>query len=1195
MFRDIYITELKKNLKSVPFYIFTAIFFIITHMFASNTDPNVGIAMPIGKEWHNAPLVIARFFAFMSVYGILITIVFVGRSVTKDFSANIHDFFFTTHISKTAYLGGRLFGGLSINLLIFIGVVIGFYSGCLAIGPKYYGPFILSGFLLPMIIILIPNLLLIGCLFFSLATLSRKMMITYLSGVALLIIYAFISIGLHFMENDTFRILADPFAISSLSVLTEYWTVSDINTKGMPLSGLLILNRVIWLTVSFGMLYITWHKFKFVSLPENIKNEKNQQSQDIELSKTEILEPIKPSTIDYSFLFQIKQCFHLIGIEFKRIALHPAFLILTFLAMLNLAANFYGSVGPFANNLYPVTSWFLKQTDYLWVYTIPLIIIFGGVIVWRARDYQINQIYDTLPLPNWMHYLSKLFALMSILAFYMLMIMLAGIFSQVAIFNWTDIELGLYVKYLFGIILINYWYIAVIVLLIQNLVNNKYLGFFLCSLYFIADILIFLVFGYDNILLRFGYVPNFIYSNLNGFGHYGVTIFWYTMYWFFFAIILGIITSLLWKRNEETHLKFRIKSAMINLNRIHKISLGIFIILFLITGTSIYYNKYILNQYMSEDEFLEMRANYEKKYAKYENTSLPIIKHVNLLVDLYPNQRNVFIKGYYTLRNNTNDAIDTIFVNISNWKITKVNRLEFSQPADLQYEGEEYGFRIFKLNKPLMPEEEINLEFDLETQTYGFTENNPKNELAVNGTCLVFSSIEPSTYFPVIGYDLNFEISDNYDRMKQGLSKRPQFPALEEARESTDSFITYNAVISTDATQQALSNGNLIDHWRKNNRNYFHYKSDIPIFNDFVFVSGEYEVATGEQNSINLEIYYYKKHPWNISRIVKGMEKGIEYCSNNFGKYPFSTFRLVEVPNYHQFGAGGLPSLIIWNEDAGFISNVENPDDIDQLFGITTHEVTHNWWPGMILCANAEGSILLNETIAQYVRTMCLAKEYGPVMLRKHLKKEMDDYLRLRKKDTIGERPLMRSYFNYYMTYAKSSVVMYALQNYIGEDRVNMALKSIFNNYRYKDKSNLTSLDFIEEMRAVTPDSFQYFITDLFETITLWENKAINADYAMLDNGKYQVNLKVEAHKFRADSIGTQTEIPLNDYIYIAVLGEDDEEIYMKKHKFYTNQSDLEITVDKKPIKAGIDPYVILIDRNREDNLVNVRRGREQS
>ncbi|MCK4820735.1 hypothetical protein KA005_33530, partial [bacterium] len=100
---------------------------------------------------------------------------------------------------------------------------------------------------------------------------------------------------------------------------------------------------------------------------------------------------------------------------------------------------------------------------------------------------------------------------------------------------------------------------------------------------------------------------------------------------------------------------------------------------------------------------------------------------------------------------------------------------------------------------------------------------------------------------------------------------------------------------------------------------------------------------------------------------------------------------------------------------------------------------------------------------------------------------------------------------------------------------------------------------------------------------------------AMLDNGKYQVNLKVEAHKFRADSIGTQTEIPLNDYIYIAVLGEDDEEIYMKKHKFYTNQSDIEITVDKKPIKAGIDPYVILIDRNREDNLVNVSRGREQS
>jgi hypothetical protein len=33
-----------------------------------------------------------------------------------------------------------------------------------------------------------------------------------------------------------------------------------------------------------------------------------------------------------------------------------------------------------------------------------------------------------------------------------------------------------------------------------------------------------------------------------------------------------------------------------------------------------------------------------------------------------------------------------------------------------------------------------------------------------------------------------------------------------------------------------------------------------------------------------------------------------------------------------------------------------------------------------------------------------------------------------------------------------------------------------------------------------------------------------------------------------------------------------------------------EIIVDKKPVKAGIDPYVILIHRERDNNLVQVKR-----
>jgi len=895
MFFDIYKTELKKNLKSVSFYIFTIIFLIYTYIFASNIDPNTVVAMPVGREWHNAPLVIARFLACLSVYGMLITIMMVGRAVTKDFSAKIHDFFFTLPMSKTAYLGGRLFGGLSANLLIFSGVIFGLIIGCLAIDPKYYGPFSLAEFLVPTIIILIPNLLLIGSIFFSLATISRKMVMTYMAGIGLLIVYGFVSWGFTFLKNDTIRILADPFAISSLGVLTKYWTISEINTNTMPLSGLMLLNRGIWLTVSFVILYITWKKFKFISILENKKNRAISISHTFDLKSITYLEPIKASVLDDSFTFQLKKCFHLVSCEFKRIVFHPAFIILTVMAMANIFVNFYGNVALDDNNRYPITSFFLQQMDFMWVYTIPLIIFFGGVIVWRERDNNSHQFYDTLPVPEWLSYLSKLFALMSILTFFMIMILLTGIFTQVVILRWTDIELGLYLKQLFGIYLINYWHIAVIVLLIQNFVKNKYLGFFICALYFIADMMIFMVFGYDNFLVRYGFAPSINYSNINGFGHYASILICYTVYWLIFAFILGIISSLTWRRNEETRLKYRLRIALQNLQHSYKIALAVAVILFFAVGSMIYYNKYILNQYVSENQSTQMQADYEKKYSKFAQVQQPKIEHIKLNVDLFPEQRDALIKGYYSLQNKTNEVIDTIFVNLPDRKITKINQLEFSQPAELKYQGKENGFRIYRLEKPLNPGEKILFKFNLEARTFGFTENNPKDELLRNGGCLFLSGgWGTNEYFPGIGYNRLIEIESNFKRKKHGLPERPEFPPLENEQIKWNfSRTTYDAIISTCSSQVVVSNGDLVKQWGEKNRNYFHYKTDIPMQNEITIVSGEYEVAADEHNGITVEVFYNKKHPWNIQKIINGMKSSLNYCSSNFCKYPNSTFQIV--------------------------------------------------------------------------------------------------------------------------------------------------------------------------------------------------------------------------------------------------------------------------------------------------------------
>ena len=93
-----------------------------------------------------------------------------------------------------------------------------------------------------------------------------------------------------------------------------------------------------------------------------------------------------------------------------------------------------------------------------------------------------------------------------------------------------------------------------------------------------------------------------------------------------------------------------------------------------------------------------------------------------------------------------------------------------------------------------------------------------------------------------------------------------------------------------------------------------------------------------------------------------------------------------------------------------------------------------------------------------------------------------------------------------------------------------------------------------------------------------------------IDNDQYEVAIEYGAKKFQADSIGHEHDVPLSQWMDIGIFGEaaDDEEdrlIYLKKHKVQTGEHIIKIVVDELPVKAGIDPINILIDRNPADNV----------
>jgi len=183
-----------------------------------------------------------------------------------------------------------------------------------------------------------------------------------------------------------------------------------------------------------------------------------------------------------------------------------------------------------------------------------------------------------------------------------------------------------------------------------------------------------------------------------------------------------------------------------------------------------------------------------------------------------------------------------------------------------------------------------------------------------------------------------------------------------------------------------------------------------------------------------------------------------------------------------------------------------------------------------------------------------------------------------------------------YIAYRRGAIAMYTLREHIGEERVNTALRRYFAKYRNGRPPYPTSLDLLAELRTVTPDSLQYLLEDWFETVTLWDVETKRAVAEPTGGGEYQVTLDVVAKKLRADGIGNETEVPMHDLVEIGVFapGEEDgprEPLYLKRHRIRSGEQTIRITVPREPARAGIDPWHKLIDRERDDNVVDVEAG----
>jgi aminopeptidase N len=262
---------------------------------------------------------------------------------------------------------------------------------------------------------------------------------------------------------------------------------------------------------------------------------------------------------------------------------------------------------------------------------------------------------------------------------------------------------------------------------------------------------------------------------------------------------------------------------------------------------------------------------------------------------------------------------------------------------------------------------------------------------------------------------------------------------------------------------------------------------------------------------------------------------------------------------------------------------------------LTAHELAHQWWGHQVVGARMQGAGLLSETLAQYSALMVLRKVRGEQNIRPLLQRQLDRYLSGRRTEVGEEQPLVSAGIDQDdINYGKGALALYLLQQRMGENAVNRALRRFVERHRFTVAPYPRSVDLIRLLReeAKRPED-QALITDLFARITLYDLKVHQPKAVKRADGRWDVTVPVEANKFYASGTGEEKETPLGERIEIGLFaaepgasGFDEKDVIrMELQKVRTGKQAFRFVTDRKPSHAGVDPYSFYIDRNSGDNV----------
>lgn len=1196
MFQTIFRHEIQYWLRQPYVYLFALILFAIAFlsMWGMASEATGGPGAEIMNSYYRVN--------FMSNYLSMLMLFLlpgtIGAAVYRDYKSQMYTLLYAYPITKPAYLVAKFAAAFLIVMAVVSTIGLGFLLGTLmpgveadVIAPFSFGPYLqLYG------LYLFPNMLLFGLLVFAIVLRTRNIYIGFISLILLLVFQGATRAILSTEELIPIAALLDPSGDTAMKYTIRFWTKAERNVQALPWTGLILYNRLLWLGISALIATYVYRSFSFQQFVAERSSKNKAEPQFESAAKTALIVP----QVEYRWglLQQLKTCWQTAIADYRYIVFSWPFLTLLITGAALVYFQQHEMNPAYRFEILPTTARMLQVPMFIFGLIINLLsFLYVGILQFRGESSRMGELINTVPQPDWLLMLSRLGAVLLMQITLLTLVLICGVLAQTLQGHYRY-EVWHYLFELFGLQLIHFLIWAMVAVFVYTLVNNLYLGFFLLLLLPTAVSSLRVVASFMDwpflrqSILQFNQVPGitvgFSYSDFSGYGGVLPLYFIFKTYWFVFAVLLLLFSLLLWPRVLTFSRRERWQLVLQRFSGSLRGGALLCGALFLALGGYLYIaeNYQSMAYYTQSDQDQILGLN-EQRYGHFEHYAQPRIAAAHVQVDIYPDQSNFQAKGELLFINKVDHPIDTILVSSSFRERTSYSLIN---PSTLISKDSTVRFDVWQLNQGLAPGDTLRLSFEVT--------NYPNTLLQDNSRASVDGTYINANILPRLGFRSRF-LRDQKKRAAYGLAERhpralhPSDSTLlgYAFAENNMDRIHYETVVSTSEEQMAFSMGTLLDRWTEDGRSYAHFRSEGPIVNNMSWLSGNYEQTYNEADNIQLQLLQHPQHRHNNEHIMAGMKNSLQYCSRWFGELQYDTVRLIEFPLTEGTYATLNGNLVPYSE-ALFMCDIdaEKNDVFNMPFYSAAHEVAHYWWGHRIDPANVQGGKVLTESLAEYLAMQVMEDEFGEETILDFRQKMQQVYLRRRAQDGQEEPLQFAKDHQEHLTYQKGSLAFYALAQLWGEEQLNQSLAVFEEAYRFTEPPYPTSLGLLDHLEHAIPDSLQYLLEDYFRTITLYKNEVTAVQATQNDDGRWNTAVRFQIQKDRYDSAGKKEEArpTLDDIIQIGFYETADQKLptVVKTIRVDQEQNTLEFELDFELTKVTIDPFLLLFDKEREDNTV---------